>query len=77
MDEQAKINKDTVTKFKTIDKVLENIDSKVTEDISTCKSNRRLKQIYGQQFESIVFVKCGLFFIVSLFSIMKKKSFTT
>jgi hypothetical protein len=31
MDEQAKINKDTVTKFKTIDKVLENIDSEVTE----------------------------------------------
>jgi hypothetical protein len=31
MDEQAKINKDTVTKFKTIDKVLENIDSKVAE----------------------------------------------
>jgi hypothetical protein len=31
MDKQAKINKDTVTKFKTIDKVLENIDSKVTE----------------------------------------------
>jgi hypothetical protein len=28
---QAKINKDTVTKFKTIDKVLENINSKVTE----------------------------------------------
>jgi hypothetical protein len=31
MDEQAKINKDTATKFKSIDKVLENIDSKVTE----------------------------------------------
>jgi hypothetical protein len=31
MDGQAKINKDTVTKFKAIDKVLENIDSKVTE----------------------------------------------
>jgi hypothetical protein len=31
MDEQAKINKDIVTKFKTIDKVFENIDSKVTE----------------------------------------------
>jgi hypothetical protein len=31
MDEQAKINKDTVTKFKAIDKVLENIDSEVTE----------------------------------------------
>jgi hypothetical protein len=31
MDEQAKINKDTVTKFKAIDKGLENIDSKVME----------------------------------------------
>jgi hypothetical protein len=31
MDEQAKINKDTVTKFKAIDKVLKNIDSNVTE----------------------------------------------
>jgi hypothetical protein len=31
MDEQAKINKDAVTKFKAIDKVFENIDSKVTE----------------------------------------------
>jgi hypothetical protein len=31
MDEQSKINKDTVTKFKAIDKVLENIDSKVME----------------------------------------------
>jgi hypothetical protein len=30
MDEQAKINKDTVTKFKAINKVWENIDSKVT-----------------------------------------------
>jgi hypothetical protein len=30
MDEQAKINKDTVIKFKAIDKVLENINSKVT-----------------------------------------------
>jgi hypothetical protein len=31
MDKQAKINKDTVTKFNAIDKVLENIDSKVME----------------------------------------------
>jgi hypothetical protein len=31
MDEQARINKDTITKFKAIDKVLENIDRKVTE----------------------------------------------
>jgi hypothetical protein len=35
MDEHAKINKDTVTKFKTIHKVLENIDSKVTE-VESC-----------------------------------------
>jgi hypothetical protein len=31
MDEQAKINKDTITKFKAIDKVLESNDSKVIE----------------------------------------------
>jgi hypothetical protein len=31
MDEQAKINKDTVTKIKAIDKVLENSNSKVME----------------------------------------------
>jgi hypothetical protein len=31
MDEQAKINKDTITKFKAIDKVLENINRKVRE----------------------------------------------
>jgi hypothetical protein len=29
------------------------------------------------KFESIVFIKCGLFFIVSLSSIMKKKPDTT
>jgi hypothetical protein len=31
MDEQAKINKDVVTKFEAIDKILENLDGKVTE----------------------------------------------
>jgi hypothetical protein len=31
MDEQAKINKDTVTKFEAMEKVLENLDGKVTE----------------------------------------------
>jgi hypothetical protein len=31
MDEQAKINKDVVTKFETMEKVLENFDGKVTE----------------------------------------------
>jgi hypothetical protein len=31
MDEQAKINKDAVTKFEAMEKVLENLDGKVTE----------------------------------------------
>nr|XP_034603372.1 uncharacterized protein LOC117863671 [Setaria viridis] len=31
MEEEGKINKDTITKFKAMDKVMENIDSKVTE----------------------------------------------
>jgi hypothetical protein len=31
MDEQAKINKDAVTKFEDMEKVLENLDGKVTE----------------------------------------------
>jgi hypothetical protein len=31
MDEQAEINKDAVTKFKAMEKVLENLDGKVTE----------------------------------------------
>jgi hypothetical protein len=37
MDEQAKINKDTITKFKAVDKVLENIDSKVRSEALTIK----------------------------------------
>jgi hypothetical protein len=35
MDEQAKINKEAVTKFKAMDKILENIDCKVTE-VGSC-----------------------------------------
>jgi hypothetical protein len=31
MDEQAKINEDIVTKFKAMEKILENLDGKVTE----------------------------------------------
>ena len=31
MEEEGKINKDTVTMFKAVDKILENIDGKVTE----------------------------------------------
>jgi hypothetical protein len=31
MDEQAKINNDTITKFEAMEKILENLDGKVTE----------------------------------------------
>jgi hypothetical protein len=31
IDEQAKINKDVVTKFESMEKILENLDGKVTE----------------------------------------------
>jgi hypothetical protein len=31
MDEQAKINKDVVTKFEAMEKILKNLDGKVTE----------------------------------------------
>jgi uncharacterized coiled-coil DUF342 family protein len=55
MDEQAKINKDTVTKFKTIDKVLENIDSKVTEVGS---SNHQVLNMM-KMLEMQVWTTCG------------------
>jgi hypothetical protein len=31
MDEQAKINEDAITKFEAMEKILENLDGKVTE----------------------------------------------
>jgi hypothetical protein len=31
MDEQAKINKDVITKFEAMEKILKNLDGKVTE----------------------------------------------
>jgi hypothetical protein len=31
MDEQAKINKDAITKFEDMEKILKNLDGKVTE----------------------------------------------
>jgi hypothetical protein len=37
MDEQAKINKDVVTKFEAMEKILENLDGKVTEVGSTIR----------------------------------------
>jgi hypothetical protein len=41
MDDQAKINKDVVTKFKAMEKILKNLDGKVTEvgsSIHKCSS---------------------------------------
>jgi hypothetical protein len=37
MDDQAKINKDAVTKFEAIEKILENLDGKVMEDESSIR----------------------------------------
>jgi chromosome segregation ATPase len=49
MDEQAKINKDTVTKFKAIENVLENIDSKVTEVRSSNHQVLNMMKMLGTQ----------------------------
>jgi DNA replication protein DnaC len=52
MDEQAQINKDTVTNFKAIDKVLENINSKVIEvgssNLQVLNMMKMLKTQMGQ-----------------------------
>jgi predicted hydrocarbon binding protein len=53
MDEQAKINKDTVTKFKTIDKVLENIDNKVTEVRSSNHQVLNMMKMLETQMEQL------------------------
>jgi hypothetical protein len=49
MDEQAKINKDTITKFKAIDKVLENINSKVTKVGSSNHQVLNMMKIFETQ----------------------------
>jgi hypothetical protein len=54
MDEQAKINKDTVTKFKAIDKVLENINSKVTEVGSSIHQVLNMMKILEMQVGQLV-----------------------
>jgi hypothetical protein len=54
MDDQAKINKDTVIKFKAIDKVLENIDSKVTEVKSSNHQVLNLMKMLEKQVEQLV-----------------------
>ena len=40
MEEHGKINKDTITKFKAMDKILENIDGKVTDNDAWASSGR-------------------------------------
>jgi hypothetical protein len=54
MDEQAKINKDTVTKFKAIDKVLENINSKVTEVGSSNHQVLNMMKMFDTQVGQLV-----------------------
>jgi hypothetical protein len=54
MDEQAKINKETVTNFKAIDKVLENIDSKVTEVGSSNHQVLNMMKILEKQVGQLV-----------------------
>jgi hypothetical protein len=54
MDEQAKINKDTVTKFKAIYKVLENIDSKVTEVRSSNHQVLNMMKMHEMQVGQLV-----------------------
>jgi hypothetical protein len=54
MDEQAKINKDTFTKFKAIDKVLENIDSKVTEVGSSNHQVLNMMKMFETQVGQLV-----------------------
>jgi hypothetical protein len=54
MDEKAKINKDSVTKFKAIDKVLENIDRKVTEVGSSNHQVLNMMKMLETQVEQLV-----------------------
>jgi hypothetical protein len=54
MDEQDEINKDTVTKFKAIDKVLENIDSKVTKVGSSNHQVLNMMKILEMQVGKLV-----------------------
>jgi hypothetical protein len=56
MDEQGKINKDIVTKFEAMDKILENLDGKVTEVGSSIREvfimmkmlEMQVRQLFGR-----------------------------
>jgi hypothetical protein len=48
MDEQAKINKDAITKFEAMEKILENLDGKVTEVRSSIREVFIVKMLKTQ-----------------------------
>jgi hypothetical protein len=54
MDEQAEINKDAVTKFEAIEKVLENLDGKVTEVASSIHKVFIVMKMLETQVEQLV-----------------------
>jgi hypothetical protein len=54
MDEQAKINKDVVTKFEAMDKVLENLNGKVTEVGSSIREVFIMMKMLEMQVEQLV-----------------------
>jgi hypothetical protein len=54
MDEQAKINKDAVTKFEAMEKVLENLDVKVTEVGSSIREVFIVMKMLETQVEQLV-----------------------
>jgi hypothetical protein len=54
VDEQAKINKDIITKFKAMGKILENIDGKVMEVRSSIHQVLNMMKILETQVEQLV-----------------------
>jgi hypothetical protein len=54
MDEQAKINKDVVTKFEAMEKILENLDGKVTKVGSSIREVFIMMKILETQVRQLV-----------------------
>jgi hypothetical protein len=54
MDEQAKINKDVVTKFEAMEKILENLDGKVTEVGSSIRKVFIMMKMLEMQVRQLV-----------------------
>jgi hypothetical protein len=59
MDEQAKINKDTVTKFEAMEKVLENLDGKVMEVGSSIRKVFIMMKMLEKQVGQLVWHPMG------------------